>query len=873
MDQVDVKQLNISGGSNRFKFQSFSERIQHIKLDAIHKVARASELSEDVESFFKEALDKWSELNCTANFTLCVRDLQPHAESLMQILYHKKKIAAIIVRHLSVPQTQAAVPILHLIVALAKDLQEEFYPHFPSLFKAIVAVAATTSHPQLVEAVFNTMAYLFKYLSKQLIEDIEQTFSLMIPVFRHNKLFVRSFSAESFGFLLRKVREGTAQTKVFSYIISSLFKNETNIYLESISLVFFETIKQVKNAFHSRAPQNLEIITKIALAKAEQRKNEAPIRMLDKLFVLTGHYGTKETMADIWDSVLSHTASAIDDASILPDATAPKTARTALVKLFGVLIEYAPMEEALLRGRLTLEALCTSSDIDLGFALFSNLSVRKYAHFAKFVFPYALCFVQHAWTAHPIRCIQFLATLFKSEFANISNQISHTLKDKYGFVRFSETDVFSRKSGAAVSQSFTKDIADALLAFIGKHAVFESGTVVDTEKDAKTCGILFAAITTIAQISAPHDKVIEVLKSVICAVHSAIVTRSTIQMQGNLADGDHHEMLKSLAGTAMVALCERAVRVSAPLVGLWSLFMTDMLPIAQTSHTLLDGIATYVESVAKNGDGSGKLPSKSSPLSSSALPAVFDILESNIGSVFTKVRINSLRILCAFDQIPFRPIKDVSLHGPCTLFQICLDIDRTPNTVATFREKTIHLRRIETLVNSNAMPAMYERVAARFACSQLAVNFAPLWPEAIKTLVIVAHTDAKRFWTVFSELFMTVKDADRIEQVQFGLASDDNDQTHENDDDNEDEDDGDADINQQQSNKRRRDSAKSDKGGKYGKRVLFECSNVSKLNKSWKATIRSVEHPVKAMLTMLVDATQSDHDRIDWKTVQFKPRA
>lgn len=67
--------------------------------------------------------------------------------------------------------------ILHfrLIVALARDLQYEFYPHFPKFFSAIVS-QLSTQDTELLEKLFMCLAYLFKFLWKYMVKDIENVY-------------------------------------------------------------------------------------------------------------------------------------------------------------------------------------------------------------------------------------------------------------------------------------------------------------------------------------------------------------------------------------------------------------------------------------------------------------------------------------------------------------------------------------------------------------------------------------------------------------------------------------------------------------------------------------------------------------------------
>ncbi|KAI8920655.1 armadillo-type protein [Entophlyctis helioformis] len=821
MDSVQVKQLNVKGGSNRFKFSSFNDRIELIKVDAIHRVVKQADANDDVESYFRDAMLEWAELNCTTHFTLFTREITPITGSLSQILYHKTQICAIIQRHLAVPGSLAIQPILSLVTALAKDLQDVLYPHFPALFERIAAWWAAPParnsrgilqhHGVPVQVSFDAAA-----------KGHRGTFSLLIPVFRHPKLFVRTFAAESFGFLLRKIHDSKRQREAFAFILNSLFEHNSREYQESISLVFFETIKQVKSAFHSKSPVILQNTLELSIELSIKHNNDSPVQMAQRLLIITGHYGTRETMSGLWEVVTALVDSTADRLaraepsdrpalfSSLTHATslmtvwvglrkgsridkhetlfavstklctvvinsqdAPHQTRLAFVKLFAALLEVSGLEHALLCAKASLEAFCRASDTELVFTFFGILAARSYKYFAKFILAYVFGYVQHVWSSDPERCMLFLATIFANGIENMMESVPQALKDNRGLLRFAATDIFNNKQAVpvAASKGFTVDIPGAIVDYIGAASFSKHAS--QKKQDAAQVSLLFSSIMATAYVSTSELDVTSVLEKLIQTVFAEIESQKTttaaiVYTKGPL-HGDRNEVLKSLIGAALSSLSWRARRTDSPLTALWPLVMGKLLAVAGTNTALLDGIATFVEAVASNGGSEAD-----DLLSQTALVPVFEQLEANIGSVLAPIRLHTLRILSTFKQIPLRPVKDVSLHGPCPILQTCLDLERLPNTVEMSREKIIHLRRIDTLVGSRTLPPLYDTVAVRFLCALFSVNFAPLWPEATKSLVVVANTDPSSFWAVVSKHFRFIStDAKDLEKPSFHFVASD----------------------------------------------------------------------------------------------------
>ena len=63
---------------------------------------------------------------------------------------------------------------------MAKDLRQEIYPFFSTLFHAIVQTM-DPREPEIVEAAFTSLVLLFKFLSRQLVRDIEKGFLYAVP--------------------------------------------------------------------------------------------------------------------------------------------------------------------------------------------------------------------------------------------------------------------------------------------------------------------------------------------------------------------------------------------------------------------------------------------------------------------------------------------------------------------------------------------------------------------------------------------------------------------------------------------------------------------------------------------------------------------
>ena len=162
---------------NPYRFRGFYERIAAIKIDVTHKIHQRTETPENEDTFFCLALLKWTQLNCTLHFQDFSCKVKEHVKSLAQLVYHKEKVMELLKEHLQDPEGLALEPLLDLVVQLARDLEGDFYPHFSDFFKIFLSLLSRFSQDVTVlECIFTTLGYLFKFLWRNMVKDIRNVF-------------------------------------------------------------------------------------------------------------------------------------------------------------------------------------------------------------------------------------------------------------------------------------------------------------------------------------------------------------------------------------------------------------------------------------------------------------------------------------------------------------------------------------------------------------------------------------------------------------------------------------------------------------------------------------------------------------------------
>ncbi|KAF3425764.1 hypothetical protein E2986_10060 [Frieseomelitta varia] len=237
---------------NTFQFKTFNERVSEIDVDVFHRVAhRNEENEEEIETYFHQTLQKWNFLNLTegyCSFKRKVRDIV----TLPQLVNQKQFVVDTLIEYLEKKDVLFLQPILELVVAVSKDLQKDFYEYFPKFLTVIIDLLQTKDTEQL-EYTFMSLAYLFKFLWRYLVKNVKTVFDLLLPLLADTQpAYVNSFAAESFAFVVRKIKDKDSFLKTVLHILKS---NPDGI--PGCGKLLFEVISGVPGQFHSCAEQVL----------------------------------------------------------------------------------------------------------------------------------------------------------------------------------------------------------------------------------------------------------------------------------------------------------------------------------------------------------------------------------------------------------------------------------------------------------------------------------------------------------------------------------------------------------------------------------------------------------------------------------------
>ena len=243
---LQVKELNTKGGSNKFKFSSFMDRIRSIDVDVIHHVGSMDavvHLSAD-SSYFKMRLLEWRELNCTLDFVDFNKEISHLVDTFNLLIHNQRRVFEVLMKHLEKESSMAYEPILDLIVCFARDIRADCYKYFGPIAVNLCSLLKRCRDPKIIEAAFHCLGFVYKYLNKQLIINFNDTLTVLKPLLSSDNQYIGTFASVGLAFLLRKT-----EVAELPRIIGCLADMDL---CESSAAIIFEACKGTRNTFHSK---------------------------------------------------------------------------------------------------------------------------------------------------------------------------------------------------------------------------------------------------------------------------------------------------------------------------------------------------------------------------------------------------------------------------------------------------------------------------------------------------------------------------------------------------------------------------------------------------------------------------------------------
>ncbi|KAJ3414834.1 U3 snoRNP protein [Chytridiales sp. JEL 0842] len=728
------------------------------------------------DSFFVEALLSWRDLNCTANFSAFLKEVSPISQSLQQVLYHKDTIVDTLITFLNKSDILSLEPLLNLVTLLARDLQEEFYVHFNRVFPAVVNIVRRDNvEPEVLEWIFNTVAFLFKYLAKEVCEDVLLVFADFQFVLQDKRAYIRTFGAESFGFLVRKLKPQKAE-ELFIDLVKSLRDLPTKDYCEGCSLLLFETLKHVQSTLHSKAKSFFQLLIEIVINGSDD-EDDIALSMLVKIMTLLGHYLKSATAMDIWDVLLEDVNSRMktldsdDSASavacldkalelmavlvmirkgnkisdrptviklvnsliekILLSTNGKKSSRrtvNVILNMTASLVTYGTLQNALMVSKECLDPLFELEDTESVFTFCETLRLQKSVHYNKIIVPRVLRYITKVWDADSQGSAYVLANLLQHISETDIHEVPSEWRTENNLIRVQTS------SKAGKGKNLSVIILDHLEAT--SSAVFEA-IFNGSSLQAESIYLMANLCRTIQKLYAPVQRTSEVIINLLRKTISAFKYPSFAEAESSIS-----KELRTLISIFLDSLHSIYQKVKDEQVfgELWSMIVTDIIPLSREHVICMKSVANLAELIVAQ-----------VPKALSVSPTDFDTLIENLGSLNSSLRLSSSRILLVYCNI--------SKEAPAQFQEILSSInsiEQIPNAPDTSRDKTLLIKKLEMVGAGGCTEVVYDAIV-RYLLALLSEKFAPVIADASTALHAVSKRNGDRFWKLYFGRLMWTK--------------------------------------------------------------------------------------------------------------------
>ena len=272
------KTSKLKGGTSSDKlhrYESFSKRVSKISVNPVRRTVPTTldhaALSTE-SSLFGQALQEWAEINISQSFVDFLHATRNTCETLPQIIHHADSIMNNLEARIKEKNELSLEPLLNLLTYLARDLGPRFESYFGRTVILICDTASVHNDINVVEWCFNSLAWLFKYLSKLLIPDLRPLYELMAPILGkvRQKQFVMRFATEAFSFLIRKASFAYEKNpEPLNLIMTHILADVTTAsepakgrFAESVINLMFESLRGVKRMLHVTGPKTFVVFLK-----------------------------------------------------------------------------------------------------------------------------------------------------------------------------------------------------------------------------------------------------------------------------------------------------------------------------------------------------------------------------------------------------------------------------------------------------------------------------------------------------------------------------------------------------------------------------------------------------------------------------------
>ncbi|KAG1667813.1 Small subunit processome component 20 [Nymphon striatum] len=701
-------------------------------------------LEDSIGQTQQDSIRSWSELhrNQTQNHVAVKKEIG-NINALTELVLRKDDIISALTKALSNPDSSALDAALELVVALAKDLQEDFYQHFPEIFNILIGLLQSKD-VDLIEQTFCCLSYLFKALWRYMKKDIRNVYDLYCPLLKASqKYYIRTFAAESISFLIRKINK---RQELFHYIFSKV-DEDPSLAVGSGDLLF-ESLKGVNTKFHSCHEEVFPMLLKIMIDDNDSLCYENKFLVLQETFSRMVKYTSKINTEFIWsgfDNVLK-------EAEMIKDSSLHKC----LVQLFSIWVKHKhgalilklqdviEMVCGLLRSKFIVESVDYIFDL-VSFLLKSDMNIEMkdatellaevfkssvsqskifeftkvmftYGMFQKDVLPpllkYSLDAITKGDDEAKVEIIQIITELILHNI-NSENLSVESIQSSLYPLHFGDSRILTRRK-----------TGNTFLEYLYKI------NAMDVTND--NLPMIYASIICLPHVRTSNDqqeRTIELLKKVKVLVYNSLIACNQNEISiASKFSFLYLEILKSILKMGQVILATDIMK---------EIEILQILKYYPKNVNILRLIIFYCE-VEK-------------AIPSVFLQKIFGLIQSNLSSPHHVVRLYTLKILKFFTN-----------HELTFVFDNCLSAELVPIKLQEYKEKQKFLQKLDyDIFEKHVCDDEFSVAPLRYLLGILFVNLQPLWTPVLE--LISGHASGlenKVFWEIFySHLIETTNHA------------------------------------------------------------------------------------------------------------------
>ncbi|XP_046556646.1 LOW QUALITY PROTEIN: small subunit processome component 20 homolog [Haliotis rubra] len=750
---------------NDFRFQTFAERIAAVNIDVIHKIKHHDDDVEEQSTYFGEALLSWSDMNCTEHFNNFQQEISEKVHTFPQLVHNEESIVEALKKHLLIPNTMAYEPLLDLVVQLARDLQADFYKHFHDMFHILVRLLnSITKDVDVLEKLFTCLAYLFKFLWRYLAKDIKEVYGMFSALLAsHYKEYIRKFAAESFAFLMRKVKDHSG---FFDFLFSTLEEDPDKA--EGVGQLLFEMIKGVKKQFHSTTEKIFPVIlSKLGPMEKSDSATKLPWKLVEKSLVQMmkscAEHTNRDHIAPLWSILLDCLAN-LQKECVKVKGQKQKVKAEQLCRLLRVTSVWLDHHQGALA--------CDISRVAEVLTVILKTSVQPECVGQPLLNAVSSILVNLSDRLTMGDTAKMLAQVYVRKFP--LKDLTVFTKSLYDLFMF-DKDVLPNllnyiQTHIGSEGSEVKDILLALVTDLVLHKVkapadgsqlsgfkpitLEFGTVGKSRKKLCFQEYLLSMMDTSLDKMADTGSLAKLWAALVCLPHCSPMDRDTavekmktvwsLLLQREAAEDD------SACRNSLLFVMEQVIMTMILMnedsqIYSWLAWeeLKTLLRKHPTHGNVLKMVNLYLSQCA--------LDLRDDIVSQECLLELLPLLQVNLASWSSQVRLLSVHTLSLF-PVDLPPVEEQDTEQ-LGVFDICQAAERVDINVYNYRERLRHLRKLDyKLVQPNIPIGPFEKVPLYYLLGSLYVNFKLMWEpvrELVKGYAVGMEQDV--FWSVMGD--------------------------------------------------------------------------------------------------------------------------